>query len=154
MAGAVLVSRAQLDSVKSALDAVKSNGQALAAIDSSLGAAKKLQVALWAEGGPIRQGAIKDIADAAAKLDAPRRAFAGLPTQPVAQASWLDARQKLTYMWTMVFLVEKGLPPGQELGDGWKSALAASVRDLPTTIGNAAGVALKTVVKVTTEVAK
>jgi hypothetical protein len=149
----VLVSRAQLDSVKAALFDIKSNGQALAAIDSSLSAAAKLAKALRSDGGAYRQGAAKDIDDAAGKVQAIRKDFAGMATSPVGK-SWTDATTKVTYLWVTIFLVEKGLPPGEDVGDGFKDALGSAVRDLPTTIGRAAGVVLATAAKAVTTVAK
>jgi hypothetical protein len=150
---AVLVSRAQLDGLKAALDKVRSNAQALAAIDASLSSADRLAGVLRSDGGTMRAGAIRDIESQAKPVEQLRKSFSGSGTMAVG-ASWVQARPKIQQLWIMLFLLETGLPPGQELGDTWRDALASAAADLPKTIGNAAGVVLKTAVKAVVQVAK
>jgi hypothetical protein len=142
-----------MDGVKSALDRVKSNAQALAAIDATLKAADVLATELIDEGGAFRESAAKDIDGTAAPIRVMRPQFIGSGTMPVG-TSWANARPLVQKLWFLVMLLEQGLPPDVDLGDGWTSALASAVVDLPVTIGNAAGVALKVAAKAATTVAK
>lgn len=150
---AVIVSRSQLDGVKAALAGVQSNGQALAAIDSSMRAAQDLMGALLDEGGAFRENAAKQIADALAQVQKARDGVNGMATT-AAGKTWQDASIKVMYLWSTIFVLESTMPPGENLGDGFGRALSSALVDLPQTIGNAAGVVLKTAVKVTAEVAK
>jgi hypothetical protein len=150
---AVIASRSQLDGVKAALDGVRSNGQALAAIDSSMKSAMNLAGALLDAGGAFRENGAKQIGDALAQVQKARDAVNGMPTTAVGQ-SWQIAREKVQYLWSTIFVLQSTMPPGEDLGEGFGTALLSALVDLPATIGNAAGVALKTAVKIAAETAK
>lgn len=143
----VLFERAELDRLKAALDSVRSNAQALAAVDASLAAAARLRGVLLSEGGAFREQAAADIASARDVVKRTRPALVGSPTSPAGKA-WSDAKPKVLYLWIAISLVEKGIPADVDLGDGWTDAVGVALRELPDTIGNAVGVAARTVKRV------
>jgi len=124
---------------------VKSNGQAMAAVASTLRMADSMRAILLSAGGSYREQAAKDIKDYADRLRKQAEAIQGSATVPVGQ-TWVAIKSLATTLWYYIRIVEQGMPPGESLGDGWGSALRSSLADLPTTISTAAGVAMATTV--------
>jgi len=136
----VIVSQAQIQSIKTALAAVQSNGQALAACDVAVRAAADLASYLRSIGGPIRLQAASDLDEYAARVSALRGAFTGAATSPVA-ATWAQAYTQIFNLYMLAFTLESTMPAGQDFGDGWGAALAYSISILPATINSAVKVA-------------
>jgi hypothetical protein len=134
----ILIRRADLDRVDAALKSVASNGQASAAAEASLASADRLVAILLAEGGQAREAAAKSIGQARARVVTVARALSGdsAATLPAGTA-WKLGRDDVRRLWMEILLVEEGLPPGADAGDGWASAVADAVGDLPTTIAKA-----------------
>lgn len=149
---AVIVSHAQIQAVKDALASVKSNGQAVAAIDAAKKAAKDLSKHLRSDGGAIREGAAKNLEEYSGRLDPSRKALNGAANTAVG-ASWTKAQEQTLNLYMLAFTLESTMPPGQDFGDGWGPALSAAVKELPATIGKAVQVATKVVNQAVTEVA-
>lgn len=170
----VILSRAQLDKVKAALDGVRSNGQAIAAVDSTLAMAAKAAEVLRSEGasttsgllkgvgtalgfgswlgdigsgaGPLRESAAKSIVDMSKPVRDLRKSL-GSPSYPVGK-TWQDGKAKVHALWILVLMTEKQMPPGVDLGDNWADAIRYGVDELPNTISKAVAVATKTAVAV------
>lgn len=149
--GQLVFTAEERDRVKSTFASVKSNGQALAAIDSTLAMAEKMRSVLLSDGGAYRAQSAKDIADYEKPLRDGRPALAGSPTMAVG-ATWSGLASKAMTLWFLVRTIEQGLPPGEDLGDGWGAALSSSISDLPATIDSAAKVATVAVKKITNTV--
>jgi hypothetical protein len=150
---AVIVKRAQIDSVKAALASVASNGQALAAADAAVRAAKSLASHLRSEGGPIRDGAAKDLDEYGKRVEVLRKSLDGNPSGGVGE-TWVKAKEQIFNLYMLAFTVESTMPEDANLGDGWGAALSSAVADLPKTIGEAVRVAAKVATTIVTETAK
>lgn len=141
----VIVSKAQIQTVKSALASVQSNGQALAACNASITAAANLASYLRSVGGPIRLQAADDLDTYAARVDAFRGTFASaVPTSPVGSA-WPQAYNQIFTLYMLAFTLESTMPAGQDFGDGWGAALSYAIQQLPTTLQTAVRVATSAV---------
>lgn len=149
----VIVSHAQIQSVKDALAGVRSNGQALAAVNAATKMATDLAEHLSAEGGAIRAGAAHDLDEYSKRVDVQRKQLDG-NLQGAVGPSWLKAREQIFNLYMLAFTLESTMPPGTDFGDGWGPALSYAVKELPRTIGEAAKVAAKVVNTAVTEVAK
>lgn len=150
---AVLVSHAQIQSVKDALASVESAGQAYAAVRAALAAAAKVAAALRDEGGSYRNQAAKDVEDYAARVKTYEKPLAGSPTS-AAGPTWVKAKAQIFSLYNLMMTVQATMPPGVDLGDGFGVALKSAIADLPKTIGEAARVAAKVAQTVVTETAK
>ena len=144
----IIVSQAQIQTVKTALAAVQSNGQALAACNASIQAAANLAGYLRAVGGPIREQAASDLDTYAARVDAFRGTFSGSAATPVNPATWAQASNQIFTLYMLAFTLESTMPSGQDFGDGWGAALSYAVQQLPTTINNAVRAATSAVTSV------
>jgi hypothetical protein len=151
---AVIVSHAQIQGVKDTLAAVTSNGQAAAAIASSLKAAKNFAKVLRDEGGSYREQAAKDIDTYAGRVAVYQKPMTGNPTMSVDLPTWSKAKEQILNLYMLAFTVESTMPPGVDLGDGWGPALKSALADLPATIGSAAKVVAGVVQTVVKETAK
>jgi hypothetical protein len=150
----VIVKHDQIQAVKDALASVKSNGQALAACDAALKAAKDLGKHLHSEGGAIREGAAKNLDEYAKRVEVVRKPMAGAANAAVSDVSWAKAREQVMNLYMLAFTLETTLPPGYDFGDGWGPALSYAVKELPETIGKAVAVATKAATAVVTTAAK
>lgn len=152
----IVFSRAEMDRVKGLFDSVKSNGQALAVTDRTISMAEKCKAELSSRGTPYAVQAAKDLSDYLKVATSARAGIAGSPTTAVGK-TWTDLKPKVMTIWNYVRVVEMGMPPGEDLGDGFGSAVESAVADLPSTISNAAqvaAVAAKKVVKTATSAVK
>lgn len=125
----VIISRAQLDRVKAALDKVKTNGQALSVVDGANRDAFDLQNKLRLLGGPYREAAAKDIQDAVDRVQQVRGQLGGASDAPVGN-TWAGVRERVNALFIMLFMVESSYPPDADFGDDWRSALGYSVDHL------------------------
>jgi hypothetical protein len=149
----VIVSHAQIQRVKDALALVKSNGQALAAVDAAQKAARDLRGHLSSEGGAIREGAAKSLDEYSRRLDPFRKQLNGAVNAAVG-ATWTKCKEQVFNLYMLAFTLESTMPPGADFGDGWGLALSRAVSDLPATIGKAVEVATKAATKVVAGVAQ
>jgi hypothetical protein len=137
----VIVSQAQIQSVKDALASVRSNGQALAACNASIQASAQLASYLRSIGGAIRNQAASDLDAYAARVNAFRNSFTGTASAPVSNAVWSQAYTQIFNLYMLAFTLESTMPAGQDFGDNWGAALSYAIQLLPQTIGNAVRVA-------------
>ncbi len=151
---AVLVSHAQIQTVKDALASVRSNGEAYAAVQAALKAAAAVASALRSEGGSYRNTAAKDIDDYAARVKLYEKELKGSPTAAVGPTWVGKAKEQVLSLYMLMLTVQGTMPPGVDLGDGFGVALKSAVSDLPKTIGAAAKVAAQVVQTVVKETAK
>lgn len=148
-----LVAREDIDKVKAALAGVESNGQAVAACDAAVAAAKSLVKLLDDGGGPVRAQAARDLTEYSRRVEVERKKLDGAPTSPVAAATWAKAREQIFNLYMLAFTLQSTVV-GVDFGDGWGEALRYSVNVLPKTIGEAARVTMAAVNTVVTEAAK
>jgi hypothetical protein len=143
----VIVSHAQIQRVKDAMASVASNGQAVAACDASMKAAKSLAGHLRSIGGAIREGAAHDLEEYAKRVEGPRKALNGSLNAAVGAASWAKAKEQVFNLYMLAFTIESTMPAGSDFGDSWGNSLSYAVTELPATINAATKVATKAVVK-------
>lgn len=149
----IVFSRQEMDRVKGLFDSVKSNGQALAVVDKTIEMAQKCWQELVGRDSAYANQAAKDLADMSKVVRTERASIAGSPTMAVG-ATWTNLRPKVMNLWNYVRIVEMGLPPGEDLGDGFNAAIKAAAADLPNTINTAAKVAVAAAKKTVTTAAR
>lgn len=150
---AIVFSRAEMDKVKGLFDAVKSNGQALAVVDKTIEMAQKCWQELMGRDSAYALQAAKDLADMSKVVRTERANLVGASTMAVG-ATWAALRPKVMNLWNYVRIVEQGMPPGEDLGDGFSTAIKAAAADLPNTINGAAKVTVQAAKKTVTTAAK
>jgi hypothetical protein len=149
---AIVFTAGERDRLKVTLDGVKSNAQAQAAVKSVLNMADRLLPLLW-NGGAYREQAAKDIAEYAKRVRDYGPQLAGSPTMPVG-ATWGTVKGHVSRLYYLVRTIEQGVPPGEDLGDGFGKAVKVSLDELPANIGAAAGVVAAVSKKVVNTAAK
>lgn len=136
----IVFSREEMDRVKSLFDSIKSNGQALAVVDRTIKMATDCWSSLQGRDGAYAAQAAKDLTDMSKPVREGRASIAGSPTTAVG-ATWTNLKPKVMNLWNYVRIVEMGMPPGEDLGDGFNAAVRSAAADLPNTINSAAKVA-------------
>jgi hypothetical protein len=149
----IVFTREEMDRVKALFDSVKSNGQALAVVDRTIKMATDCWASLQGRDSAYAAASAKDLTDMSKPVRDARASLAGSPTSAVGK-TWTDLRPKVMNLWNYVRVVQMGLPPGEDLGDGFNSAIKSAAADLPATIGNAAKVTVQAATKVVKVVAK
>ena len=143
----IVFSKAEMDRVKAVFDSVKSNGQALAVVDSTIAMAQRCWESLATRDSAYAKQAAKDLTDMSKVVRDARGGLVGMPTTAVGK-TWQDLRGKVLNLWNYVRIVEMGMPPGEDLGDGFGAAVKSAAADLPKTVEGAAKVAVMAAKKV------
>lgn len=149
----IVFTREEMDRVKVLFDSVRSNGQALAVVDKTIEMATKCWASLQGRDGAYAAQAAKDLTDLSKVVRTERAALAGSPTTAVG-VTWAALKPKVMNIWNYVRIVEMGMPPGEDLGDGFGAAVKSAAADLPKTIEGAAKVTVQVAKKTVTTAAK
>lgn len=149
----IVFTKEEMDRVKALFDSVKSNGQALAVIDRTIKMATDCWASLQGRDSSYATQAAKDLTDMSKPVRELRGSLNGAPTTAVG-ATWAAAKPKVMNLWNYVRVVQMGLPPGENLGDGFGAAISSAAADLPMTIETAAKVTVQKATKVVKATAK
>lgn len=150
----VPVPKARIQKLKDALNLVKSNGQAMAAVEAALEAAKATAKALRDEGGPFRLEAAKNVDQYADRVKPFRKQLEGQANARVSEGTWTKAREQIFSLYMLIFTTEADYPGNADLGDSFFAAVSTAVEELPETIGKAVKVVSKAATTVVKETAK
>lgn len=154
MADTVPVPKAKIQRVKEALNLVRSNGQAVAAVEAALSAAKMAAKALRDEGGPFRLEAAKNVDQYADRVRPFAKQLTGQANARVSEATWTKAREQIFALYMLLFTTEADYPAGADFGDSFFEAVSTAVAELPATVGKAVKVVSKAATEVVKETAK